>query len=256
MTKKWQVIGQEPKTLAEKLKLLCLFNAADRYSVLAKHADNNNLANEKFLELLVDEELAAKHQRILKKRVWEAKFPTISTLDQYDFTHPQRINKKLVLSLFDLQFIEKHEWVVFMGNSGLGKTHLAKALGYEACNKGYRVLFAKTAHVINVLQAAQSDHSQVKELKHFTKPDLLILDETGFLPLDRDQAHLLFQLISDRYEYGQGSTIVTTNLAFKDWGRIFNDSVLAQAVVDRITHRCQVIQIEGDSYRSKGKNKN
>jgi len=254
MAKKWQVIDQEQKTLEEKLKVLYLFNAAECYPILAKHADKNNLANEKFLELLVDEELAAKHQRILKKRVWEAKFPAISTLDQYDFTHPQRINKKLVLSLFDLQFMAKREWIVFMGNSGLGKTHLAKALGYEACNKGYRVLFTKTAHVIHALQAAQSDHTQEKELKRFTRPDLLILDETGFLPLDQGQANLLFQLISDRYEYGQGSTIVTTNLAFKNWGRIFNDSVLAQAVVDRITHRCQVVKIEGDSYRSKGMN--
>jgi DNA replication protein DnaC len=243
--------GKEPKTLEEKLKVLYLANSAERYPVLAKHAVKHNLSYEKFLEQLIEEELSAKHQRTLKKRIWEAKFPTISTLDQYDFSHPKKINKKLVLSLFDLKFMARREWIVFAGNSGLGKTHLAKALGYEACNKCYRVLFTKTAHVIHALQAAQSDNSQEKALKRFTRPDLLILDEAGFLPLDQGQANLLFQVISDRYEYGQGSTIITTNLAFKDWGRIFHDSVLAQAVVDRIIHRCQVIKIEGSSYRSK-----
>ena len=247
--------NREPKTLEEKLKVLFLVNAAERYSILTKAADQDNLSYEKFLEQLIDEELAAKRQRIHKKRVWEAKFPAVSTLDQYDFSHPKKINKKLVLSLFDLKFMERREWLVFASNSGLGKTHLAKALGYEACNQSYRVLFTKTAHAIHALQAAQSDHSQEKTLKRFTRPDLLILDELGFLPLDQGQANLLFQVISDRYEYGQGSTIITTNLAFKDWGRIFNDSVLAQAVVDRITDRCQVVKIEGDSYRGKGMSK-
>lgn len=247
--------NKEPNNLEEKLKVLYLLNTAERYNVLAKAADRENLSYEKFLEQLIDEELAAKHQRTLKKRVWEAKFPTISTLDQYDFSYPKKINKKLVLSLFDLKFMERREWLVFAGNSGLGKTHLAKALGYEACHQCYRVLFTKAAHVIAALQAAQCDHSEGKTLKRFTKPDLLILDELGFLPLDQGQANLLFQVISDRYEYGQGSTIITTNLAFKDWGRLFNDSVLAQAVVDRITDRCQVVAIEGSSYRGKGMNK-
>lgn len=252
MTKAWLPVDRGPQTLEEKLKALYLINSADRYPVLSKYAAKNNLSYEKFLEQLMDEELEAKNKRILNKRIWEAKFPSINTLDQYDFTHPKKINKKLVLELFDLKFIERREWIVFVGNSGLGKTHLAKALGYEACSKCYRVLFTKTAHVVNALQAAQSDNSQEKNIKRFTKPDLLILDEAGFLPLDQGQANLLFQVISDRYENDRGSTIITTNLAFKDWGRIFHDSVLAQAVVDRIIHRCQVIKIEGESYRCKG----
>lgn len=240
------------KTLEEKLKALYLFNAVERHETLAKHAVKHNLSYEKFLEQLVDEELETKNKRIIERRVREAKFPSLATLDQYDFSHPKKVDKKLILELFDLKFIERKEWVVFLGSSGLGKTHLAKALGYAACSKGYRVLFTKTAHVVSALQAAQSDHSQEKTLKCFTKPDLLILDEAGFLPLDAGQANLLFQVISDRYEYGRGATVITTNLAFKDWGRIFHDSVLAQAAVDRIIHRCQVVKIEGDSYRSKG----
>lgn len=240
------------QTLEEKLKALFLSNAAERHGALAKHAVKHNFSYEKFLEQLIDEELEAKDQRAIARRIHEAKFPTITTLDQYDFSHPKKVDKKLVLELFDLKFIEKREWVIFLGNSGLGKTHLAKALGYEACNKGYRVLFTKTAHVVSSLQAAQSDNSQEKTLKCFTRPDLLILDEAGFLPLDQGQANLLFQVISDRYEYGKGATIITTNLAFKDWGRIFHDNVLAEAAVDRITHRRQVVKIEGDSYRGKG----
>ncbi|MBI5412355.1 ATP-binding protein [Candidatus Peregrinibacteria bacterium] len=243
----------QPKTLTDKLKALYCFNAVERYEALAKHAARHNLSYEKFLEQLVDEELCAKDKRSIERRVREAKFPAITTLDQYDFSHPKKVDKKLVLELFDLKFIEKKEWVVFLGSSGLGKTHLAKALGYAACGQGYRALFTKTAQVVSALQAAQSDNSQAKSLHGFTKPDLLILDEAGFLPLDQGQANLLFQVISDRYEYGRGATIITTNLAFKDWGRIFHDSVLAQAAVDRIIHRCQVVKIEGDSYRSKGK---
>jgi DNA replication protein DnaC len=240
-------------TLEEKLKALYLFNAVERCEILVKHAAKHNLSYEKFLEQLIDEELGAKDKRIIERRVREAKFPSIATLDQYDFSHPKKIDKKLILALFDLKFIARKEWVVFLGSSGLGKTHLAKALGYAACGQGHRVLFTKTAHVVSSLQAAQSDNSQEKMLKCFTKPDLLILDEAGFLPLDQGQANLLFQVVSDRYEYGRGATVITTNLAFKDWGRIFHDSVLAQAAVDRIIHRCQVVKIEGDSYRGKGK---
>lgn len=242
----------QPQTFEEKIKTLHLFNAAGRYEALAKHAVKNNLSYEKFLEQLIDEELEAKNKRAIEIRVREARFPAINTLDQFDFSHPKRIDKKLILELFDLKFIERKEWVIFLGNSGLGKTHLAKALGYAACNQGYRVLFTKTAHVVSSLQAAQSDNSQDKSLKCFTRPDLLILDEAGFLPLDQGQANLLFQVISDRYEYGRGATIITTNLAFKDWGRIFHDSVLAQAIVDRVMHRRQVVKIEGDSYRCRG----
>ncbi|MBI5399092.1 ATP-binding protein [Candidatus Saganbacteria bacterium] len=242
----------QPQTFEEKIKELYLFNTAERYEALAKHAVKNNLSYEKFLEQLIDEELDVKNKRAIERRVREAKFPAINTLDQFDFSHPKRIDKKLILELFDLKFIERKEWVIFVGNSGLGKTHLAKALGYAACNKGYRVLFTKTAHVVSTLQAAQSDNSQDKSLKCFTKPDLLILDEAGFLPLDQGQANLLFQVISDRYEYSRGATIITTNLAFKDWGRIFHDSMLAQAIVDRVMHRRQVVKIEGDSYRCRG----
>jgi len=241
----------DPKTLAEKLKVLHLFNAIERHEALSKYAAKHNLSYEKFLEQLVDEELGAKNKRIIERRLREAKFPSFNTLDQYDFSHPKRIDRQQVLNLFDLKFIQRKEWAVFVGNSGLGKTHLAKALGYEACSRGYWVLFTKTAHVVSALQASQSDNSQEQTLKRFTRPDLLILDEAGFLPLDQGQANLLFQVISDRYEYGKGATIITTNLAFKDWGRIFHDTVLAQAAVDRIIHRCQVVKIEGDSYRSK-----
>lgn len=242
---------ESPKTLEEKLRALYLINSAERYSVFSNQAEKDNLSYENFLEQLIDEELEGRSKRAIQRRIREARFPSVSTLDQYDFSHPSKINKKLILQLFDLKFLEKNEWIVFLGNSGLGKTHLAKALGYAACSKGYQVLFTKTAHVISALQAAQSDSSQGRMLKRFTKPELLILDEAGFLPLDQGQSNLLFQVISDRYEYSRGSTVITTNLAFKDWGRIFQDNVIAEAVVDRIVHRCQVVQIQGESYRSR-----
>jgi len=240
-----------PLTLQEKLTTISFTQDEAAIKQLSGYASKQNWSYETFLERLLDNEITVKQEQYIQRRISQARFPRITTLDQFDFTYPKKINKKQVVQLFDLDFIEKREWVVFVGNSGVGKSHLAKALGYAACQKGYHALFTKTAHVVTTLQAAQSDRSFERTLKGFTRPDLLILDETGFLPLDQTQANLLFQLITDRYEFASGSTIITTNLAFKDWGRVFHDSVLAQAAVDRIVHRCQVVKIEGDSYRCK-----
>jgi DNA replication protein DnaC len=141
--------------------------------------------------------------------------------------------------------------VIYLGGVGLGKTHLAIALGYEACLKGHSVLFVSAIDVINTLVAAKSAGRLKQEIKKYAKPTLLILDEIGYLPIDKSGADLLFQVISVRYEHG--STLVTSNRAFKDWPKIFNnDSTLTAALLDRLLHHADTVVIEGKSYRMKG----
>ena len=153
-------------------------------------------------------------------------------------------------NLFRLQFLEQNANAIFLGTVGLGKTHLATALGYAACLEGYSVLFANTIKVINQLSAAHKRGSLKNELQQYLRPRLLILDELGYLPIDQHGADLLFQVISQRYE--RGSIVLTTNKPFKQWGSIFNnDGTLASAVLDRLLHHAETVVIEGSSFRMK-----
>ena len=155
-----------------------------------------------------------------------------------------------IQNLFRLKFIENQTNVVFIGGVGLGKTHLASALGYQACLNGYTVLFTSAIDSINNLISAQKKGLLKQELKKYLKPDLLIMDELGYLPIDNKGADLLFQIISQRYEHG--SVIITTNRVFKEWPKIFNnDSTLTSALLDRLLHHVEATLIEGDSYRMK-----
>lgn len=152
-----------------------------------------------------------------------------------------------------LEFIKQKANIIFVGGVGLGKSHLATAIAYQACLKGHKVAFFNTIKVINNLSAAQLQGTLNKELKKYTNPDLLLLDEIGYLPIDQRGADLLFQVISHRYE--QGSTIITTNKAFKQWPTIFNnDATITSAVLDRLLHHASTITIQGKSYRMKDKN--
>jgi len=165
-------------------------------------------------------------------------------------TREPKINRLQVQNLFRLKFIEDKNNVIFLGGVGLGKTHLATAIGYKACLKGHSVLFSSAVDAINNLAAAQMGGRLKHELKKYHKPDLVILDELGYLPIDKTGADLLFQIISHRYE--QGSLIITTNRAFRDWPEIFNnDSTLTSALLDRLLHHTETIVIEGKSYRMK-----
>jgi DNA replication protein DnaC len=181
-----------------------------------------------------------------------ARFPVIKSLDQFRWSWPKKINRPQVQNLFRLQFVNSKSNVIFLGGVGLGKTHLASALGYEACLKGHYVCFATAIDVINTLTAAQTRGMLKQELKKYTKPDLLILDELGYLPIDKTGADLLFQVISLRYE--QGAMIITTNRAYKNWPEIFNnDSILTSAILDRLLHHAETVLIDGPSFRMKDK---
>ena len=195
----------------------------------------------------MEEESRARFERMVARRIRDARVPVVKTLDAFDWKHPKRIKREQVLSLFDLSFVAKKHNVCFVGRSGLGKTHLATALALEACRKGHRVLFTTAINIVNQLQAAQSDGTFLRRLKSYLTPDVLAIDELGYLPIDRHGADLLFQVIGGRYE--RGSVILTTNRPFKEWTSIFNDATVADAVINRLVHHSEVVVIEGRSFR-------
>ena len=184
------------------------------------------------------------------RRVAAARFPVIKTLEQFNWTWPKKVNQAQVQNLFRLAFLKDQTSVAFIGGVGLGKTHLATALGHAACLRGHPVLFTTAIEAINTLSAAQAQCRLKSELKKFLAPALLVLDELGYLPSDKTGADLLFQIISGRYE--KGSTVITTNQPYKNWARIFNnDATITSAVLDRLLHHAETILLEGKSYRMK-----
>jgi len=233
--------------LRDQLRRLSLLRMSDVYPEILAQAAKQGLAFRQILERLVDEESRARFERMVARRIREARIPVHKTLDAFDWKHPKRIRREQVLALFDLAFVEKKHNVCFVGRSGLGKTHLATALALEACRKGHRVLFTTAVNVVNQLQAAQSDGTFLRRLRSYLSPTILVIDELGYLPIDRHGADLLFQVISGRYECG--SVILTTNRPFKEWASIFNDATVADAVINRLVLHSEVVVVEGRSYR-------
>jgi DNA replication protein DnaC len=222
----------------------------DNYESVGKIAAQKQWTHVHYLAELIKQESDLRADRIIQRRIRMARFPVIKTLDQFNWSWPKKINQAQVRNLFRLKFIEDKSNVVFIGGVGLGKTHLASALGYQACLKGHTVLFSSAIDAINNLIAAQHAGTLKQELKKYLRPSLLILDELGYLPIDKTGADLLFQIISARYE--RGSIVITTNRVFKDWSQIFNnDSTLTSALLDRLLHHTEAVVIEGKSYRMK-----
>jgi DNA replication protein DnaC len=236
--------------LNSQLTYLKLPFIREHYQSLAAEAVEKQLSHIDYLEKLADGEAAHRRDRCTQRRIQQARFPVIKTLDQFNWSWPKKINRLQVKNLFRLQFIPDKANVIFLGGVGVGKTHLATALGYQACLEGHSVLFATAVDVINTLAAAQSAGRMKTELKKYTRPAVLILDELGFLPIDKAGADLLFQVISQRYE--QGALVITSNRAFKNWTEIFNnDSTLTSAILDRLLHHAETVLIEGKSFRMK-----
>jgi len=219
-------------------------------NALATEAAQKNWAHVEFLARLLEGETHLRMDRATERRLKAAHFPVIKTLEQFDWSWPKTINRPQIQNLFRLQFLEQQANVVFLGGVGLGKSHLAIALGYQACLQGHRTLFTSAADIINTLSAAQAVHRLKTELRRYLSPALLIIDELGFMPIDKHGADLIFQVISQRYE--QGAIVLTTNKSFKTWPAIFNnDSVVTSAILDRLLHHAETVPIEGKSYRMK-----
>jgi DNA replication protein DnaC len=240
----------QPSLLSEHLEYLKLNYVAAQYGPLADEAIRQPWDHREYLRRLIEGEYNDQHQRRVAARIKSARFPVIKTLEQFNWTWPKKINRLAVQNLFRLEFVAQNANVVFLGNVGTGKSHLATALGYAACLAGHSVLFAGAIEVINDLQAAQKNGGLKRALKKYLRPAIVILDEVGYLPIDQKGADLLFQVISQRYE--RGSLLLTTNKPFKQWASIFNnDSTIASAVLDRLLHHAETIVIEGASYRMK-----
>ena len=237
--------------LNDLLTLFRFHHAAETCQAQAKAAAEKNLSHLQFLEQLLSLEAALRHERVVQIRIKDAKIPVLKTIDDFDWAHPATIPKQLILNSLSLSFVEQKENLILVGPSGVGKTHVALALAYAACQKEIKTLWTTAADIVNALTAAKADHTVSRALRHYTAPKLLVIDELGFLPMDKDGSDLFFQIISHRYE--QGSIVLTTNRAFKDWGKIFNDNTVASAILDRLVHHSEVAKIEGASYRVKNR---
>ena len=236
--------------LRRQLGYLNLLFMQEHVEPLAEQAAANQWSHAEFLGRLVEGECALRQDRARVRRIRQARFPVLKTLDQFDFTWPSKINRAAVQNLFRMTFIQERANAILVGGVGLGKSHLAIALGHAACEAGYRVRFATAIDIINSLSAADKAGRLVQEMKKYTRPDVLVCDELGYLPIDKHGADLLFQIISQRYE--RGSIVLTTNKVYKQWSSIFNnDSTLASAILDRLLHHAQTIVLEGKSYRMK-----
>lgn len=222
----------------------------EHHPSLAKEAVEKNWSHLDFLARLVEGETLRRKDHATKRRLQAARFPVIKTLEQFNWGWPKKINRPQVQNLFRFSFLKEKGNVIFMGGVGLGKTHLATALAYEGCLAGNTALYTTAIDIVNTLAAAQSSNRFKSELRKYVCPQILLIDELGYLPIDKTGADLLFQVFSQRYE--TGSTILTTNEAYKHWAKIFNnDATLTSAVLDRLLHHAETIMIEGKSYRMK-----
>lgn len=243
---------KQTEKLSEDLAYLKLVDINENFIDSANKAAKKEISHLDFLIDLIEGEVSRRKENAVGRRLRNAKLPYPKSLDNFLWSHPEKINRQQIENLFHLNFIDRKENVVFVGTCGLGKSHLSIALATKACCKGYTVLFAGAVEIINTLTAAKAMNSLDKALEKYKKPQLLLIDELGYLPIDKLGADLLFQVISQRYE--RGSMIITCNRVFKKWVEIFNnDGIVTSAILDRVLHHCEPVIIEGPSYRMRDK---
>jgi DNA replication protein DnaC len=241
--------SQEPAHLVADLKELKLPSVAKHWERFAEEAQRKRQSHPEYLADLVHTEITDRHERRIARRIQDAHFPVLKTLDGFDFASQPTLDREAVLELADMQFVAERRNVVLVGEVGTGKTHLAIALGLAACQREHRVRFATAAELSNMLVEAKQHGKLARRLELLARYELFILDELGYVPFDKLGADLLFGFVSRFYE--RRSLIVTTNLPFARWSEVFLDATAAAAVIDRVVHHATILKTEGESYRLK-----
>jgi len=237
--------------LHEQCQRLRLFQVAQELTARLEQAAKRELSYADFLDELLALEVGAKTQKHHQMRITMARFPFHKTLESFDFKFQPSIDVKLMRELAGGRYMDSGDNVLFLGPPGVGKTHLAVALGIKACEQGVRTLFTSATALITILGRALLEGRLEERLKLLAQPQLLIIDEIGYLPIDRQGANLFFQLVSRRYE--RGSIIITSNQSLGAWGEVFGDAVIASAILDRLLHHSITVNIKGESFRLKEK---
>jgi DNA replication protein DnaC len=230
-----------------KMKMLKMANALNELDDIIRSAVEGQIDHLDFLLHILETELKGRDINKINRLIKQAGFPIIKTIADFDFSLRPSINKHQILSYCDGTFIDKKENIIFVGSPGTGKTHLSIAIAYELCQKDKSVFFTTGTGLINTLNEAKDEKSLLKYFKQASKWDLVVIDEIGYFPFEKNESELLFQYISERYE--RGSMIITTNLPFSKWNEIFHTERLTTAILDRLIHHCNIIEINGESFR-------
>jgi DNA replication protein DnaC len=235
--------------LDHHLKELRLPTMLREYDRVARQCAAEDLDYPRYLLRMTELELLDRQRRATERRIRQAKFPVVKSLDSFDFLAMPTLNKAMVLELARCEFLLRRENVLLLGNSGTGKTHIALALGLAACQQGHRVRFTTAAALVHELIEARDERKLLRFQKQIASYELLIVDELGFVPLSKTGAELLFEMLSQRYE--RGSTLLTSNLPFAEWTEVLGSERLTGALLDRLTHHVHILEMNGDSFRLK-----
>jgi len=244
------ITNETPQVLLEHhLKLLRLPTFLREYDKVARQCAAESVDYPRYLLRMSELELVDRERPASERRIHQARFPVVKSLDSFQFLAVPSLNKTLVLELARCEFLDRRENILLLGNSGTGKTHIALALGLAACQRGHRVRFSTTAALVHELMEARDEKRLLRFQKQMASYELLIVDELGFVPLSKTGAELLFEVFSQRYE--RSSTLVTSNLPFQEWTEVLGSERLTGALLDRLTHHVHILEMNGESYRLK-----
>ncbi len=241
-----ELVSTRVKEAAHRLHLS---NLEDEVDTLVGRAESTTMGYLEFLDLVLEEETGVREGRRFRNALKLSGLPHHKTIDDFDFAFQPELDRRKVRDLTTLAFVENRANVAFLGPPGVGKTMLAVGLAVGACQAGFSIYFTTLDDMVTNLKEAESTGRFAKKLQTYLKPSVLVIDEVGYLPLSRAEANMVFQLVSRRYE--RGSILITSNKSFGEWGQVFGDDVLASAILDRLLHHCDVVSINGPSYRLK-----